>query len=78
MTSDCPVGFGEIRRRVVKRIAQVAGAALGLIGLQQFFVGDRSNAKQSKTAKKTLASPTQDEYLREELKSLGYVSYEDD
>ncbi|HEY7162279.1 MAG TPA: hypothetical protein VH815_13520 [Acidobacteriota bacterium] len=75
MTSDCPVGFGEIRRRLIKRVAKVAGAAFALIGLQQFFVGDRSLRSQSKASNKTLEPAQLDELKTEQLETLGALGY---
>lgn len=80
MTSDCPVGFGEIRRRVIKNIAKVAGAAFALIGLQQFFVVGWNEelipVRQDKQMRETISN--QQEQVEEvEIKTLG-LAYIDD
>jgi hypothetical protein len=38
MTSDCSVGFGEIRRLLIKRVVAVAGVTFALFGFQHFLV----------------------------------------
>jgi hypothetical protein len=70
MTADCPIGFGEMRRRVVKKIAKVAAAAFALIGLQQFFIGDRAPRHENFDTK----TNNMDEDKLHELKSLGYIT----
>lgn len=60
MTSDCQVGFGEIRRRLIKKVAQIAVAAFALIGLQQFFISGWNEE---------LAPPRQDRHIRESISS---------
>jgi hypothetical protein len=76
MTSDCPVGFGEIRRRVIKNIAKVAGAAFALIGFQQLFVNGWNEelvpARQDKYMRETIS--TQREHAEEIIMgAIGYI-----
>jgi len=69
MTADCPIGFGEIRRRLIKNVAKIAGAAFAFIGLQQFFAGDRALENKNLVSKDNI-----DEDKLHELKALGYIS----
>lgn len=72
MTSDCLVGFAEIRRRLIKRFVKVAAATFALIGLQQFFVhGWNEKLKPEIPNKKVISS--QENQIEILTGALGYV-----
>jgi hypothetical protein len=53
MTADCPLGFGAIRRRLIKKVLKVAGVACGLIGLEQLLVAAWDEPLEPKTSEDT-------------------------